>query len=98
MRPAGVAGTTFGFYEDIGGHARRLDMRLVPRAGRLWGLIGSTPRAKGAGRRPDTAPRPRRRAHLRREAGVEEAPAGSVGHPGPAVPRDRGRERLLKRR
>ena len=83
---------------EIGRGARCLDLRVVPRGGGLRGLDGSAPGADGAGRRPDTAPRPRRRTHLGREAGVGEAPAGSVGHPGPAVPRDRAGERLLERR
>ena len=43
MKPAVIAGTTFSFYEGIGGHARRLDLRLVPRAGRLRGLVASAP-------------------------------------------------------
>ena len=76
--------------------ARRLDLRGVSRGRRLRGLE----RIDGPRRPPRRTPLPAPAVdpHLGGEAGVGQAPAGPVGDPGPALPRDRPRERLLERR
>ena len=80
---------------EIGRGARCLDLRVVPRVGGLRELVGSAPRADGAGRRPDTAARPRA-SHSPRTRSRCGRSSRLIGRPSrPAVPRDRTREQLL---
>ena len=83
-------------YEGIGGGARCLDLRAVPRAGGLRGLDGSASSRRR--RRPDTAPRPDVTLTAEEKQVWAKLPPDRSADPGAALPRDRAGERLLERR